>query len=399
MQARDYNQQMVDRLIAEGALWSPAVIAAFRSTPRHRFLERVFQYHHRQERWREILTHDPGPVELRLLYSDRALITRLSPGGWSTPETPISSSSQPSLMAQMLEDLKLEAGQRVLEIGAGTGYNAALLAHIVSPNEVTSVEVDRAVLADAWDHLRAFPDRRVALRHADGREGFVETAPYDRIMITAATPDLEPAWLEQLAERGLLLAPLVLGPGLAYLVRGTVVEGVFQGNLTRAAYFMPLRAEGETGQTDVGPYPPAGAERRMPAPWAGWFERRRSRMSWLSFCQALAFYGWLRGLNIHYRTQPNGQPLFGVSQPNDGSLCWLGTQEWTVTQESGRDLGVALWRAFLDAGGPWPIEFQLRASPQHDVVVPEKREAYFRQGPRCRQMWTVIEPRDRPSWM
>lgn len=399
MQARDYNQQMVDRLIAEGALWSPAVIAAFRATPRHRFLDRVFQYHRRQERWREVLTHDPGPDELRLLYSDRALITRLSPGSWGVPETPISSSSQPSLMAQMLEDLQLTVGQSVLEIGAGTGYNAALLAHIVGPDRLTSLDVDRAVLAEAWDHLRAFPDRRMALRHADGREGFPETAPYDRIMVTAATPDLEPAWLEQLAEQGLLLAPLVLGSGLAYLVRGSVADGVFHGRLTRAAYFMPLRAEGETGQNEIGAYPPAGAERRLPAPWAGWFERRRPRANWLTFSQALAFYGWLRGLNVHYRTQPNGQPLFGVSQPEDGSLCWLGTQEWTVTQEAGRDLGMALWRAFLDAGGPWPIEFHLQASPRADLALTGKREQYLRQGPHCQQMWTLIEPRDRPAWM
>src|SRR5262249_22095473 len=153
----------------------------------------------------------------------RALITRLSPPRGPTgalqPQSPISSSSQPSLMAQMLEDLRLEPGLRVLEIGAGTGYNAALLAHLVGPDRVTSLDVDREVLSEAWDHLRAFPDRGVGLRHADGRSGWPEGAPFDRIMVTAATPDLEPAWLEQLAEGGLLLAPLALAPGLAYLAR------------------------------------------------------------------------------------------------------------------------------------------------------------------------------------
>src|SRR5262249_16472135 len=157
--------------------------------------------------------------------------------------------------------------------------------------------------------------------------------------------------------------------------------------LTRAAYFMPLRAEGETGQTEIGAYPPASAERRLPAPWAGWFDRRRPRTNWLAFCQALAFYAWLRGHNIHYRTQPNGQPLFGVRGPDEGSLCWLGTQEWTVNHDAGRDLGVTLWRAFLDAGGPWPIEFQLHASPQNLLCLKGKREEYLRQGPRCQQVW------------
>src|SRR5438093_6327711 len=100
------NQRLVDRLIAEGALWSPALLAAFRATARHRFLDRVFQYQRKANRWREVITREPGPDELRLLYSDRALITRLSPASRSAPAMPISSSSQPSLMAQMLEDLK-----------------------------------------------------------------------------------------------------------------------------------------------------------------------------------------------------------------------------------------------------------------------------------------------------
>src|SRR5262249_48614254 len=96
------NQRMVDRLIAEGALWSPRLIAAFRNTPRHRFLDRVFQFERKQQRWREIITRDPTEEDLRLVYSDRALTTHLSAA--ATPEAmfPVSSSSQPSLMAQML---------------------------------------------------------------------------------------------------------------------------------------------------------------------------------------------------------------------------------------------------------------------------------------------------------
>src|SRR5262245_42365728 len=200
--ADQVNQEMVDRLIAQGALWSPALIAAFRATPRHRFIDRVFQYQRRHNCWHEVITRDPGPEELHLVYADRALITRLSPSRGREPEVPISSSSQPSLMAQMLEDLRPAPGQRVLEVGAGTGYNAALLAQVVGPGRVLSIDVDRQVLAEAWDHLRAFAELRVEVCHADGRCGYAEAAPFDRIMVTAATPDLEPAWLEQLAEGG-----------------------------------------------------------------------------------------------------------------------------------------------------------------------------------------------------
>ena len=394
--AEQANQEMVDRLIAEGALWSPALITAFRTTPRHRFLDRVFQYQRKRNRWREVVTREPGPEELAIVYSDRALITHLSPPAGPAPGTPISSSSQPSLMAQMLEDLKLAPGQRTLEIGAGTGYNAALLAHMVGTGLVTAIDVDRNVLSEAWDHLRSFAERGVDLKHADGRAGYLDKAPFDRIMVTAATPDLEPAWLEQLSAQGRLLAPLALAPGLAYVVCGAVRERVFQGRLTRAAYFMALRAETDTGMATEAPPPPTAELRTVPAPWAGWFERRTPRTSWIGFIQSLVFYGLLRGLDVHYGTRENGETLFGVS---DGDcVCWPGPNSWQVSSDSGRDLGWTLWRAFLDAGGPRPTEFQLRASPDKDLLT-NSGDGYFRQGVRCWQRWERIESPDRPGWL
>jgi protein-L-isoaspartate(D-aspartate) O-methyltransferase len=388
---------MVDRMIGLGSLWSPGLIAAFRDTPRHRFLHRVYQFQRRAGRWREVVTRDPGPDELRLLYSDRALITRLSPAPRAGAPVPISSSSQPSLMAQMLEDLRPRPGQRVLEVGAGTGYNAALLAHVAGPGRVWSIDVDRQVLSEAWEHLNAFPGRHVELRHADGRCGYAEAAPFDRIMVTAATPDLEPAWLEQLAPGGLLLAPLALAPGLAFVLCGTVTDGTFEGRLTRAAFFMPLRAEGEA-VVPGSEAPPAGPFANVRAPWAGWFERRRPRPGWLGFVQSLALYAFLRGLRVSYQSLPDGETTFGVAEP-DGTACWLGESAWHVVGEAGRALGERLWRAFLDAGGPWPTEFRLRASPRGEVAPGGGREVYKRQGPRCRQVWELIEPRERPAWL
>ncbi len=108
--AEQANQQMVDRLIAEGALWSAPLIAAFRATPRHCFLDRVFQYQSKSDLWREIITREPDARDLRVLYSDRALITRLGSPGHGRAQVPVSSSTQPSLMAQMLEDIKLQTG-------------------------------------------------------------------------------------------------------------------------------------------------------------------------------------------------------------------------------------------------------------------------------------------------
>jgi protein-L-isoaspartate O-methyltransferase len=301
-------------------------------------------------------------------------------------------------MAQMLEDLKLVPNLHVLEIGAGTGYNAALLAHVVGPGRVVTVDVDRGVLSEAWDHLRDFPERRVELGHSDGRHGFADGAPYDRIMVTAATRDLEPDWLEQLREGGLLLAPLALAPGLAFVVCGTMHAGVFDGRLTRAAYFMALRAEHEAGFSETEALPSAAGGRVLTSPWAGWFDRRRPRLNWLGFVQSLAFYGWLRGLAVHYRTLSNGQPEFGVSDPDGDAWCWLGTEAWQVNGDSGQKLGWKLWSAFLDAGGPWPTEFRLRAGPA-GRLHPGGAESYLRQGLLCQQLWELPECRERPAWI
>ncbi|MCS6850061.1 MAG: methyltransferase domain-containing protein [Gemmataceae bacterium] len=393
------NQEMVDRLIAEGALWSPRLMAAFRATPRHRFLDAVFVWDARQERWRRIVTASPGPRELALIYCDRALITRLAEDTRGGPPVPISSSSQPSLMAQMLEDLRLEPGLRVLEVGAGTGYNAALLAYAVHPGEVVTVDVDRAVLAEARDHLAAFAERKVELHHADGRDGWAERAPYDRIMVTAATPDLEPAWLEQTAEDGLLLAPLVLAPGLAFIVVGRVSRGVFEGRLTRGAYFMPLRAEGETGTTGSDPVFPWSAGVSEGAPWASWFDHGPSRLRWAMLAQALAFFAWLRGLEVCSRPRDGSRPAYLVRRPLGFDWCWLGRQQWEASGPGGLRLARELWRAFLDAGAPRPTEFVVRAAPTRAVAPQAGSAEYERSGPWCRRVWKLVERRERPGWL
>jgi protein-L-isoaspartate(D-aspartate) O-methyltransferase len=385
---------MVDRMIAEGALWSPALVEAFRATPRHHFLDRVFVFLRKHNRWRETLTRDPEPDQLGLLYSDRALITSLSPRRGPEPVVPISSSSQPSLMAQMLEDLQVERGQRVLEVGTGTGYNAALLAHVAGPEHVVSVDVDRDVLSRAWDHLRRYAERGVLLEHGDGRAGFPARAPYDRIMVTAAAVDLEPAWLEQLAPGGLIVAPLVFTPGLEFIVRGTVANGVFEGRLTRAAYFMPLRTEGDFGVAIPELPPGVDSPLQIPAPWADWFERRRARSSWLAFSHSLAFLGLLLGCRVHYRSADTGT-CFGISQGT--TWCWLGQAEWQASDDAGRDLGWRVWQRFLDLGGPWPTEYRLQANPRGGLAAGEN--VFLRQGPRCQQRWEVVMEKERAGWI
>jgi protein-L-isoaspartate(D-aspartate) O-methyltransferase len=392
------HQRLVDQLIARGALWSRPLIEAFRTTPRHLFLDRIYDYQRARNQWRQldVSAGPPGRDELALIYSDRVLATRLSEEECKGSGVPISSSSQPSLMAQMLEDLQPAPGLRVLEVGSGTGFNAALLARVVS--SVVSVEIDRRVLREAEEHVRRLDDRKVEFHHRDGRDGYPPRAPYDRIMVTAATADLEPAWLEQTADEGMVLAPLALAPGLAYVVCGRVVEREFRGRLTRPAYFMPLRgadarpAARDTVETLTGPERLAAT----PAPWEGWHERKL-HLDLVDLQHALAFLGWLAGCTVNYQTLADGRPGYGVGDAD--RVCWLGSRQWYVNGVAGRDLGLRLWRTFLEAGGPRPSEFHLaaHARQEHGSRYPLEPASsvltFHRQGACCNQTWALPEPR------
>jgi protein-L-isoaspartate O-methyltransferase len=396
------HHRLIDQLIARGALWSQPLIAAFRATPRCRFLDRVYHYQRQEGTWRVVPTQPLDKAGLKLVFADRALITRLSPSGPGQTPVPISSSSQPSLMAQMLEDLQTGPELTVLEIGAGTGYNAALLAAVGC--RVVAVDVDRHVLAEAERHLQQFPGRAVEFRHADGREPLPDGRRFDRIMVTAATPDLEPAWLRQAGDGGMVLAPLALAPGLACTVRGHVYSGVFDGRLVRPAYFMPLREEERATGPDPtaapGALPSPEKLHRVAAPWGDWSERKTLPGA-PGYAQALAFLAWLEGLTVAYQTGPDDRPTFGVGDLVHGHACWLGQREWRVTGNAGRDLGERLWRTYLTAGGPWPTEFRVRAWPAHGatpswlVESAGARLAYWRDGPCCQQLWELLDPRER----
>ena len=202
--------RMVDSLVAKGSIMSPSVERAFRSVKRHRFLESWYRLEITgsqpvRPRWvpASYDRNEPEDDALQEIYSDAALVTRVD--GFLAR----SSTSQPALVADMLEILDVSPGMRVLEIGTGTGYNAALLSELVgSKGAVWSVEVRPDVARDATRFLRdeGYTDVRVLER--DGYLGCPEGAPFDRIIATAACPDLSEHWLRQLAPGGQMLIPM-----------------------------------------------------------------------------------------------------------------------------------------------------------------------------------------------
>jgi protein-L-isoaspartate(D-aspartate) O-methyltransferase len=209
------HQALVNKLKKDGTIFTPSVEAAFRAVPRHLFLPGV------------------APSEV---YRDQAIATKSLNGMF------VSSSSQPAIMAIMLELLELNPGQRVLEIGAGTGYNAALLAHIVGETgQVVTVDIDEDIVESARAHLTMAGFDKVQVVCGDGGLGYLSAAPFDRIILTVQAWDITPAWWEQLELGGRLLLPLSVIRGVQKLVAFERGDGSLVSVAVEDCGFITLR--------------------------------------------------------------------------------------------------------------------------------------------------------------
>ncbi|SDG67680.1 methyltransferase domain-containing protein [Pseudonocardia oroxyli] len=213
---------LVEALRATGC--GDAVLAAFAAVPRHRFLP-------------------DHPVAVA--YADDAVPTRIVDGAAT------SSASQPTMVAIMLDQLDVRPGQRVLEIGTGTGYNAALLAHLGA--RVTSIDIDEELVASAADHLAGIAE--VDLRVGDGALGVPDAAPYDRIVLTVGSWDVRPEWVAQLAPGGRLLLPLTVRGSQLSVAFDLGPDGVLGSDSVVGCAFIRLRGlgAGPAATEEIGP--------------------------------------------------------------------------------------------------------------------------------------------------
>lgn len=270
--AAELRQRLVAHLVDAGLL-DDAWQACFAEVPRHAFIPDTV--------WRQSVTHggrtghggattagcdgagdapatpvlepvrraDDPAGWLATVYRDTHVVTQVDdgvpagPGGCGLVAT--SSSSQPSVMAIMLRELDARPGHRVLEVGAGTGYNAALLAHRLGAAGVTTVDIDPRVASAASAALAAagYPEVTVVL--GDGERGHPPGAPYDRVVCTAGVRDVPREWVRQTRPGGRIVAPwsnhLFDGAVLTLTVdddgRGAT------GRLGERVSFMPLRGQ------------------------------------------------------------------------------------------------------------------------------------------------------------
>ena len=201
------REQMVRRQLAARGLSDPALLAAFRAIPRERFVPQ--QQRHRA-------------------YDDSAL-----------PIEAGQTISQPYIVALMLHAAALSPDDHVLEVGAGSGYAAAVLGRLV--RSVVAVERHAELARLAADRMATLGCGNVEIAHGDGMLGYPPHAPYDAILCAAANPDVPDAWVEQLAPGGRIVMPLGEHHGAQQLVRLTrTKEGRLREERLDPVRFVPL---------------------------------------------------------------------------------------------------------------------------------------------------------------
>jgi protein-L-isoaspartate(D-aspartate) O-methyltransferase len=244
--SRPWGVQLAESLEASGRAGA-VVSAAFLAVPRHLFLPQV---------------------EVGEAYRDTAIVVKSDAEG-----LPVSASTQPAMMAIMLEQLGLAAGQRVLEVGAGTGYNAAVMARLVGDSgSVVTIDVEPDLVVQARVNLAAAECHGVTVICGDGADGAPDFAPFDRIIVTAGAWDLAPQWLEQLGDGGRIVLPLSVR-GIQLSVAFSRAEtGTWVSGSARRCQFIRMTG-GSAGPESVVPLGPQPGLHALvadgPAPEAG----------------------------------------------------------------------------------------------------------------------------------
>lgn len=208
--------ELVDRLRRAGLVRTAAVEDVLRTVPRHLFVP---------------------DAPLAEAYGNAPVSIKDDAEG-----TSISCASQPGVVAGMLEQLDVRPGQRILEIGAGTGYNAGLLARLAGPGgRVVTLDVDEDLVAGARANLAAGGLPGVEVARRDGALGYAEAAPYDRIVATVGAHGVPHAWLEQLAPGGRLVTPQRLRGSVCRTIAFERHGERWRSVGSRMNTFMPLR--------------------------------------------------------------------------------------------------------------------------------------------------------------
>ncbi|OPF73206.1 methyltransferase, FxLD system [Streptomyces antioxidans] len=215
-EAARLRNALVDKIRESGHARTPAVETALRTVPRHLFVP---------------------DASLEDAYANVPVNIK-----YDTDGTSISCASQPGVVALMLDQLEAQPGDRILELGAGTGYNAALIAYLVGESgHVTTIDVDDDLVEGARAHLAATGFTNVEVLTRDGALGHADGAPYDRVIATVGAHGVPHAWTQQLAPGGRLLVPQRLKGSVSRSIAYEQRDGRWMSISSKMNTFMPLR--------------------------------------------------------------------------------------------------------------------------------------------------------------
>lgn len=345
---RHWARNLADELSRSGDLVTQPWRDAIAAVPRHEFVP-YYYTQNADATWSKVDGRiGTGDEWLDNIYSDTTFITAIADvqHDRGVDHLAVSSSTMPGLMARMLESLNVRDGDGVLEIGTGSGYNAALLAHRLGSDNVFSVDVDGELVELARDRLAAV-GYTPTLVTRDGEQGLAEYAPYDRIIATCAVPTIPRTWIEQTKQGGLILAdfkPSALAGNLVLLKRqGDTAIGRF---LSSWAGFMDIRHASPTSAPRHPRRDRATArERTTTAPLQPWLET----VPWF-----LAQFGMPKDLiyggNINMPASGTGYTF--ISAP-DGSWCEVSAEEDNGTRRVVEGGPISLWGRFEEAYDEW----------------------------------------------
>lgn len=235
------NTLLVNRLRAMGALDDDRIYEAFSKIDRSLFV----------------------PEKLKGLADEDEVIPTMQKGFRT-----ISTNSQPSLVAKMLQWLDVQPHHRILEIGTGTGYMTALLAYLAQKGSVTSIDSEEKLTSQARQHLESLDFTHIHILTGDGYWGCNEKSPYDRIISSVATGDISESWFNQLKPEGVMVIPMIVEHGYTPVFKWIKTSSrQMRGQMKTGAIFISMQGHenpwldhipmiGETIDKDFGIKPP-----------------------------------------------------------------------------------------------------------------------------------------------
>ncbi|MEV1247150.1 methyltransferase domain-containing protein [Nonomuraea sp. NPDC050022] len=376
MNAPGRIERMLDEIMAVSPR-SKWVLSALRAVPRHLFIPSIAQAFVGLEERESVIDRDADPdTWWEVVYSDSVLVTQIDDGATEIQlgaRGSTSSNSAPSTVADLLQWLDPEPGHRVLEVGTGTGWTAALLSHVAGATNVTSIEIDRANAEQAAKNLVA-AGVQPHLLVGDGAYGFPGHAPFDRVHVTCGIHTVPYAWIAQSRPGAVIVAPYCPGFGLNNALRLVVrPDGTAIGRFPGFASYMMMRSQRSTDIGDFDPdqaqlsttridprtlaYAPAGADLAISTltglqsrtyreadfyrMWVIGDSDRWAAATWEPKRDVYEVFQigdrdvWQEAVDAYYRWVSWGEPdrdRFGMTVTPEGQHIWLDTPERVISR-------------------------------------------------------------------